>query len=96
MDGNPPGMMTGVVPVPVPAPKVPSHRASHQRAHRGVGMLMTTMTGKDGADGMTTTTMIGKAGKAGEVVDMTRKRKNAVGAGVSMVADYFCFICGLH
>ena len=85
MDGNLPGMMTGVVPAPAPAPKVLSHRASHQRAHR-----------VDGVDGMMMTTTIGQAGKAGEVVDMTRKRKNAVGAGVSMVADYFCFICGLH
>jgi hypothetical protein len=51
----------------------------------------------DGVDGMMMTTTIGQAGKAGEVVDMTRKRKNAVGAGVSMVAHYFCFICGqLH
>ncbi len=69
-------MMTGVVPAPAPAPKVPSLRASRQRAH--------------GVDGMMTMTTIGKAGKAGEVVDTT-KRKIAVGARVSIFVENALF-----
>ena len=78
MDGNLPGMMIGVVPAPVPkVPRLLRHRASRQRAH-----------GVDGVVGMMTT-MIGKAGRAGEVVDITRKRKIAVGTVVSIVAQYY-------
>ena len=82
MDGNLPGMMTGVVPAPAPAPKVRSHRESLQRAHRVDGMMAMTMAmiGKDGVGGMMMTTMIGKAG---EVVDMARTV--AVDARVSIV-----------
>ncbi len=79
MDGNLPGMMTGVVPAPAPAPKVPSLRASRQRAHGVDGMMTMTTIGK-----------AGKAGKAGEVVDTT-KRKIAVGARVSILVENALF-----